>query len=59
VEYLIRPQEWRTVFPADGICDSKNEDFKFRAPLPAGAESVVTIRVTDRHHNIGVFRQQY
>ncbi len=59
VEYLIRPQEWRMVFPADGICDSKNEDFKFRAPLPAGAENVVTIRVTDRHHNVGVFRQPF
>jgi hypothetical protein len=59
VEYLIRPQEWRMVFPADGICDSKVEDFKFRAPLAAGAENIVTVRVTDRHHNIGVFRQAF
>jgi hypothetical protein len=59
VEYLIRPQEWRMVFPVDGICDSKSEDFKFRAPLPGGAENIITVRVTDRHHNVGVFRQPF
>ncbi len=59
LEYLIRPAEWRVVFPVDGICDSKAEDFKFRAVIPAGADNLVTVRVTDRHHNIGVFRQAF
>jgi hypothetical protein len=58
-EYLIRPGEWRVVFPADGICDSKLESFKFLAPLPSGAENMITVRVTDQHHNVGVFRQTF
>jgi len=59
VEYLIRPGEWRVVFPADGICDSRTESFKLRVPLPANAENLVTVRVTDRHHNVGVYRQTF
>ena len=59
VEYLIRPGEWQVVFPADGLCDSLVENFKFRVPLPVNAESLVTVRVTDRHHNIGVYRQMF
>ena len=59
VEYLVRPAEWRVVFPADGICDSRLESFKFRVPLPAGSENLVTVRVTDRHGNLGVYRQPF
>jgi hypothetical protein len=59
VEYLIRPGEWRVVFPADGICDSRLESFKLRVPLAAGSESLVTVRVTDRHGNLGVYRQTF
>jgi hypothetical protein len=58
-EYLIRPGEWRVVFPADSICDSKLESFMFGATLPAGADNMVTVRVTDRHGNVGVFRQTF
>ncbi len=58
-EYLVRPGEWRVAFPADGICDSKAENFKFRIPLPAGAENIIVVRVTDRHHNVGVERQSF
>jgi hypothetical protein len=59
VEYLVRPGDWRVAFPVDGICDSKVESFKFRVSLPPNAENLVTVRVTDRHHNIGVFRQTF
>lgn len=59
VEYLVRPGEWRVVFPVDGICDSKVETFKFRVSLPPNAENLVTVRVTDRQHNIGVYRQTF
>jgi hypothetical protein len=58
-EYLIRPGDWRVVFPADSICDSKLESFKFGVALPAGAENMVTVRVTDQHGNVGVFRQTF
>lgn len=59
VEYLIRPGKWLVVFPVDGICDSKQESFKFNVPLPPNADNLITVRVTDRHRNIGVFRQSF
>jgi hypothetical protein len=59
VEYLVRPGVWRVVFPVDGICDAKQESFKFQVPLPPNADNLISIRVTDRHHNVGVFRQVF
>jgi hypothetical protein len=59
VKVLVRPGEWRVVFPVDGIADSRTESFKFAAKLPAGAENQVTVRVRDSFGNVGVFRQGY
>lgn len=58
-EVLLRPGEWRVVFPVDGICDSRQENFKFSLPLLPGTENLITLRVTDRYHNVGVFRQTF
>jgi hypothetical protein len=59
VKYLVRPDEWHVVFPVDGICDSRAENFKFTVKLPAGAENMITIRVKDSYGNIGVCKQTY
>jgi WD40 repeat protein len=59
VKFLVRPGEWRVVFPVDGICDSRNEGFKFSVRIPAGAENMITVRVKDSYGNIGVYRQTY
>jgi len=59
VKYLVRPGEWRVVFPVDGICDSKSELFKFSINLPAAAENLITIRVKDSYGNVGVYRQTF
>jgi len=59
VKYLVRPGEWHVVFPVDGICDSRAENFKFTVKLPAGAENMITIRVKDSYGNIGVCKQTY
>jgi len=56
---LVRPGEWRVVFPADGIADSRSESYKFSLKLPAGAEDQVTVRVRDSYGNVGVFRQNF
>ena len=56
---LVRPGEWRVVFPVDGIADSRSESFKVSLKLPAGAENQVTVRVRDSYGNIGVYRQNY
>jgi hypothetical protein len=59
VKYLIRPNDWRVVFPTDGICDSKLENFKLRIPLAPNSENLITIKVMDSHHNIGVYMQAF
>lgn len=59
VEFLVRPGDWKTVFPADGICDSKQESFKFRIMLSARSDNLLIIRVQDRHGNVGVARQVF
>lgn len=59
VQFLIRPDEWRTVFPVDGICDSKKEEFKFTLTLTPKSDNLVTVKVTDTRDNTGVARQTF
>jgi sugar lactone lactonase YvrE len=59
VKVLVRPGEWRVVFPVDGIADSRSESFKLSLKLPAGAENQVTVRVRDGFGNVGVARQTF
>jgi sugar lactone lactonase YvrE len=59
VKVLVRPGEWRVVFPVDGMADSRSESFKFSVKLPPGAENQVTVRVRDSYGNVGVFRQNF
>ncbi len=59
VQYLIRPNEWQSVFPEDGICDSKQESFKLAVTLSPGMENMITIRVRDSQGNVGVYRETF
>ncbi len=59
VKFLIRPWEWRVVFPVDGIPDSRTEGFTFTLKLPSGADNLITIRVKDSYGNVGVFRRGF
>ncbi len=59
VQFLIRPDEWRTIFPKDGICDSKIEEFEVTVPLPSKADNLITIKVKDSRDNVAVARQNF
>jgi len=59
VKYLIRPDDWRIVFPEDGICDSRQESFKFKAALPSGADGLITIMVKDAAGNVLTFKSAF
>jgi hypothetical protein len=59
VKVLVRPGEWRVIFPVDGMADSRSESFKFSVKLPPGAENQVTVRVRDSYGNVGVFQQKF
>jgi len=56
VKYLIRPDEWQSIFPVDGICDSKWENFSLTLTLPPRFDNLLTVRVKDRQGNIGVYK---
>ncbi len=57
VQFHILPDEWRTIFPKDGICDSKIEEFEVTVSLPPEADDLITIKVRDSRDNIGVARR--
>jgi hypothetical protein len=44
-------QEWRTVFPVDGIADSRNERYEVALDRPLTPRGL-TIRVTDAMNNV-------
>jgi len=59
VNYIIRPEGWKIVFPVDGICDSKQENFKFTVTLPSRSDDLFTVKVKDSRGNIGVYRHSF
>ncbi len=59
VKFLIRPDEWKSIFPQDGICDSKKESFNISVDLSSRSDNMITVKVQDRHGNIGVHRQTF
>ncbi len=58
-KYLIRPDEWRILFPQDGICDSQMEQFEQTVTLPPQPDNMLTLKVVDEHGNVGIYRAQY
>jgi hypothetical protein len=59
VKFLVRPDEWRSVFPEDGICDSRQESFSFSIRLPRNFDDLITIKVIDEQDNVGVYRATF
>lgn len=51
VECSSDGQEWRTVFPTDGIADSRTERYEVTLDQPLGPRGL-TIRVTDSMNNV-------
>lgn len=58
-KFLVRPDTWRVVFPKDGICDSREEEFDFSVNLAPDSDNMVTVRVEDAKGNIGVHRATF
>ncbi len=59
VKYLVRPGNWRVLFPVDGICDSRSETFKASLRVPPGAARLISVRVRDAFGNVGVFQREF
>ncbi len=56
---LIRPGDWVTLLPLDGICDSRLETFNLSLTLPADADNLLILQIKDEHGNIAVHRQTF
>ncbi len=59
VKFLVRPDNWRVVFPTDGICDSRSENFDFSVTLSPNFDDMITVRVEDSKGNVGVHRATF
>jgi hypothetical protein len=55
-EYSLDAGPWQYVEPVGGLSDSKREHYEFGLPALDGktGEHLVTVRVYDRHDNVGV-----
>ena len=51
VEYSLDASRWRTVYPSDGIADSRSERFDIRLPDADSATQRVVVRATDVMNN--------
>jgi hypothetical protein len=52
-EFSINGGEWMSVYAADGISDSRNEQYQLEIPVKAAGEYIVTLRVFDASGNAG------
>jgi hypothetical protein len=57
-EYALDAGSWQFIEPLGGLSDSKRERYELQLPAAAlkekGAEHLLTVRVYDRHDNIGL-----
>jgi hypothetical protein len=59
VKFLVKPEDWKVVFPADGLGDSRSENFKLKVKIPAGWDNLLIIKVRDSFGNIGVHHHRF
>jgi hypothetical protein len=53
-EISVDAGEFRTIFPRDGITDSKRESFLWQSDMLSPGEHVITCRVYDQNDNVGL-----
>jgi len=57
-EYSLDAGPWQYIEPVGGLSDSKREHYDFGIPAKAlegkAGEHLITVRVYDRHDNVGV-----
>ena len=52
-EFQLDGGQWKSIFPIDGIADSRREDFTVKVALPDLKQHVVAFRVFDAGANVG------
>jgi len=52
-EYQLDGGPWKPIFPADGIADSRREEFRVSLSLPDARPHVIALRAFDANANVG------
>jgi hypothetical protein len=52
-EYQLDGGAWKSIFPVDGIADSKQEEFRVSLTLPDAKRHTVAFRAFDANSNVG------
>jgi hypothetical protein len=52
-EFSVNGGKWQTIFPQDGIADSRNETYLLKVTLLANGEQVIAFRCYDDSTNVG------
>jgi sugar lactone lactonase YvrE len=52
-EYQVDGGQWQLVFPADGLADSRNEDFRVSVTFSDRRPHVIAFRALDSNQNVG------
>ncbi len=62
-EYSLDAGPWQYVEPVGGLSDARREHYDFTIPATAfegkSGEQLLTVRVSDRHDNIGLAKTQF
>lgn len=53
-EFSVNGADWKPARPVSGMTDEASLDYVVEAPLPAGTEWTVAVRVTDENDNVEV-----
>jgi len=59
VEYGLNADEWNLVYPIDGICDSKKEQFEIKVSSLLKGTNTIVIKVKDSLDNIGFGKKNF
>lgn len=53
VEFSLDAEDWQLLYPQDGICDSRSEEFILSIPRTAGDTRTIAVKAMDEFDNIG------
>ena len=53
-EVSVDTGPWQTLFPADGLTDSKNETYTYQSDILTAGEHVIAFRTYDQNDNVGI-----
>ncbi|MFQ5675030.1 MAG: hypothetical protein ACE5G1_03965 [bacterium] len=59
VEYGLNAEKWRLVYPVDGICDSKKEQFEIKLTAPPKGTNSIVVKALDSLRNVGFGKSNF